>query len=131
MPNSHRLSTITHADQIIVLHNGTVAERGTHESLLGQKGQYAKMWDRHCRAERAAELARVAADKAKRLAIKANTPRADEQSDGCSSIASSGILDAAMAGSDPADSTAVASKKSAIRLDERSLHQDDTDASDD
>ncbi len=31
---AHRLSTVKHADQILVLHEGTVAERGTHEQLL-------------------------------------------------------------------------------------------------
>ncbi|KAL2259861.1 hypothetical protein VTK26DRAFT_6311 [Humicola hyalothermophila] len=52
---AHRLSTITHADQIIVLHDGFVVERGTHPELLALKGRYASMWQKHCRAERAAE----------------------------------------------------------------------------
>ncbi|WP_022695390.1 ABCB family ABC transporter ATP-binding protein/permease [Ponticaulis koreensis] len=41
---AHRLSTIMHADQIIVLSDGKVAERGDHESLLSENGLYADMW---------------------------------------------------------------------------------------
>nr|XP_019965617.1 PREDICTED: ATP-binding cassette sub-family B member 6, mitochondrial-like [Paralichthys olivaceus] len=41
---AHRLSTIVAADQILVLHNGHVAERGRHEELLLQGGLYAAMW---------------------------------------------------------------------------------------
>lgn len=43
---SHRLSTITKSDQIIVLHDGKVAEKGTHEELLSLKGRYAVMWEK-------------------------------------------------------------------------------------
>jgi ATP-binding cassette subfamily B protein len=41
---AHRLSTVMDADQILVLHHGRVAERGTHSQLLEVKGEYAKMW---------------------------------------------------------------------------------------
>ncbi|MBO9675653.1 MAG: peptidase domain-containing ABC transporter [Sphingobacteriaceae bacterium] len=37
---AHRLSTVKHADQIIVLHQGEIQEQGTHESLLLKKGSY-------------------------------------------------------------------------------------------
>lgn len=40
---AHRLSTISHADKIIVLHDGQVAEEGTHEELLELEGQYARL----------------------------------------------------------------------------------------
>ena len=41
---AHRLSTIVHVDQILVITNGRIAERGTHESLLSQNGIYADLW---------------------------------------------------------------------------------------
>ncbi len=41
---AHRLSTIQHADQIIVLQGGAVAERGTHQELLAQRGVYWKLY---------------------------------------------------------------------------------------
>ena len=64
---AHRLSTITMCDQILVLHEGKVAERGTHTELLAMKGRYAGMWKKQVRAQRAAEEAKVLKDKADRL----------------------------------------------------------------
>jgi ATP-binding cassette, subfamily B, heavy metal transporter len=43
---AHRLSTIVHADHIIVLEDGQVRESGTHKSLLKKRGLYADMWAR-------------------------------------------------------------------------------------
>jgi ATP-binding cassette, subfamily B, heavy metal transporter len=41
---AHRLSTVVDADEILVLKNGSVVERGTHTQLLNQNGEYASMW---------------------------------------------------------------------------------------
>lgn len=42
---AHRLSTIRDADQIIVLHKGTIVERGTHDELMQLQGRYYKMYE--------------------------------------------------------------------------------------
>jgi len=41
---AHRLSTIQHADKIVVLHKGTIRETGTHQELLAQRGLYYKLY---------------------------------------------------------------------------------------
>ncbi|TVR54092.1 MAG: ABC transporter ATP-binding protein [Puniceicoccaceae bacterium] len=41
---AHRLSTVSRADQIVVLDHGTIRERGTHADLLKQGGLYARLW---------------------------------------------------------------------------------------
>ena len=43
---AHRLSTIIDADEILVLHEGRVVERGSHITLLASAGFYATMWQR-------------------------------------------------------------------------------------
>ena len=43
---AHRLSTIVDADEILVLQNGRIVERGDHQQLIRRKGVYAEMWER-------------------------------------------------------------------------------------
>jgi ABC-type transport system involved in Fe-S cluster assembly fused permease/ATPase subunit len=43
---AHRLSTVVHADEIVVLEAGRVVERGSHAALLRKRGLYAEMWSR-------------------------------------------------------------------------------------
>ena len=47
---AHRLSTIKDAHQIIVLANGVVEERGTHDELLARKGRYFQLWTQQAAA---------------------------------------------------------------------------------
>lgn len=57
---AHRLSTVISADEIIVLKDGQIAERGTHVTLMRQGGLYASMWDRQREATEAEERLRIA-----------------------------------------------------------------------
>ncbi|MET8425016.1 ABC transporter ATP-binding protein [Nocardia sp. NPDC004860] len=47
---AHRLHTVMHADQILFLDNGEIAERGTHDELLSADGRYAGFWAQRHRA---------------------------------------------------------------------------------
>ncbi|MCR5282307.1 MAG: ATP-binding cassette domain-containing protein, partial [Lachnospiraceae bacterium] len=47
---AHRLQSVSNADQIIVLRDGSVAEKGDHDSLIQHNGIYAKLWDEQSHA---------------------------------------------------------------------------------
>jgi len=57
---AHRLSTVVEADEILVLQDGQLAERGNHGTLIAQGGLYAEMWRRQSEAMEAAEAAAAA-----------------------------------------------------------------------
>jgi ATP-binding cassette subfamily B protein len=73
---AHRLSTVVNADEIIVLRDGGIAERGTHAQLLDHNGLYAQMWNRQREATEVEEqLTKVrAADELGALADRKNAP---------------------------------------------------------
>ena len=49
---AHKLSTILNADQILVLENETISQRGSHAELIAQEGLYRRLWDIQYEAER-------------------------------------------------------------------------------
>jgi ATP-binding cassette, subfamily B, heavy metal transporter len=58
---AHRLSTVVNADEILVLDQGEIVERGSHAALLARGGIYAGMWNRQNEVRRAEEILRRAA----------------------------------------------------------------------
>lgn len=55
---AHRLSTIINADEILVLKDGRIIERGKHDELLNKSGLYASMWNKQLEASQAEEKLR-------------------------------------------------------------------------
>jgi ABC-type multidrug transport system fused ATPase/permease subunit len=53
---AHRLSTVQHADMIVVLDRGQVVERGSHAQLMDKKGLYASMWQAQAQAAQEKQL---------------------------------------------------------------------------
>ena len=49
---THRLAALESVEEILVMEAGRVAERGTHDELLGGAGRYSRLWWKEMRAER-------------------------------------------------------------------------------
>ena len=54
---AHRLSTILHADEILVLHHGEIRERGSHRELLAQQGLYERLYQLQLRGQEVRKIA--------------------------------------------------------------------------
>jgi ATP-binding cassette subfamily B protein len=54
---AHRLSTILHADEILVLHHGEIRERGSHRELLAQGGLYQRLYQLQLRGQEQRQIA--------------------------------------------------------------------------
>jgi ATP-binding cassette, subfamily B, heavy metal transporter len=72
---AHRLSTIADADQILVLEEGVVLERGTHDELLALNGRYKAMWERQSSDDMSSQTPDLPQEpEAKRKLITARNP---------------------------------------------------------
>jgi len=72
---AHRVQSLMHADQIVVLDKGMIVQQGTHETLLGQEGLYRQIYDLQARVEEELqqELSVVVSDKAA-MNLEGETP---------------------------------------------------------
>ena len=67
---AHRLSTVVDADEILVLEQGAVVERGRHHDLLARGGRYAEMWLKQQEAAQKGELAGEGAGAERRVSLR-------------------------------------------------------------
>lgn len=69
---AHRLSTIIDSDEIIVVNQGVIAERGTHQELLQKGGLYKMLWDKQSQQQAKEEDQQSATEPSSK--VEQNTP---------------------------------------------------------
>ena len=75
---AHRLSTVVHADNIIVFEKGRIVEQGTHAQLLEKQGLYAGMYERQREADEAREKLASVLDEDGNIVVPKTKPRPAE-----------------------------------------------------
>jgi ABC-type multidrug transport system ATPase subunit len=92
---AHRLSTVRHADNIIVIGDGQIIEMGTHDELVAKQGTYAEMWKKQSVEDEQREEKEK--EKEKQPAPPAAAPAAAVSSDDVKLAAASAAVDSATA----------------------------------
>jgi ABC-type multidrug transport system ATPase subunit len=75
---AHRLSTVRHADQILVMHDGRIVERGTHDELDGLGGVYTQLHKAQTRERKRPQGAQRREQAPEPILIEATAPATDQ-----------------------------------------------------
>lgn len=71
---AHRLSTIVHANLVMVIKNGRIVERGTHDKLMKVNGHYSKLWTRQLQLQNGEERSRSPPPSPEKATVLVNDP---------------------------------------------------------